>query len=183
MLNPNEKKEMLEDHLPYELMMLKFTFAKMSEAREQLDYNAYYEAFVVHARNLYWFLTNDDKSNAHACEFVLGFKASKTNATISTFQDLHRQVLHIGKGRKTNREQKVQYDEAKDVFDWIILNSDVFIGRLDSTDLANFRSDRAEPRCGSYVLLGGRATASSHPAPPEVVVVGQPRGTTGPVER
>ena len=58
--------------------MLRHTFMKFMTIHNALDWNAYFVAFAVYARNLHNFLTNDDDSrNFKADDFVDQFKATK----------------------------------------------------------------------------------------------------------
>jgi len=53
------KMEYMEEHIPYELLMLRHTYQQMKSSNNQLDWNAFFESFCLHARNLYKFLRND----------------------------------------------------------------------------------------------------------------------------
>ena len=73
----------LEDHLAYEVLMLRHALTKITTFQHPLEWNAYFESFVVHARNLYAFLTNDDDSRTFkARDFINGFQSQKTDETI-----------------------------------------------------------------------------------------------------
>jgi hypothetical protein len=50
--------EHLEEHIPYELLMLRFTLGKLRTEKHPLAWNGMLESFAVHARNLYCFLIN-----------------------------------------------------------------------------------------------------------------------------
>jgi hypothetical protein len=63
MSSRNQKIEHFGDHLPYELLMLRRSHQRTLEDRYALDWNAFYEAFVVHAGNLSDFLMNEGGSN------------------------------------------------------------------------------------------------------------------------
>ena len=58
MSSRQQKVMHLGDHLPYELLMLRHSYQRTFEDRYPLDWNASYEAFAVHARNLFDFLMN-----------------------------------------------------------------------------------------------------------------------------
>jgi hypothetical protein len=64
--------EHLEEHVPYELLMLRFTLGKLRTEKHPLAWNAMLESFAVHARNLYSFLANkgDHQEDHNACEFL-----------------------------------------------------------------------------------------------------------------
>jgi hypothetical protein len=65
----------LREHIPYELLMLRHTHRQLSQVDGQLDRNAFLEAFAVHARNLFNFLTNrEDSRNLKASDFKSAYK-------------------------------------------------------------------------------------------------------------
>src|SRR5271169_3273197 len=108
MATQDQKIEHLTEHLPYELLMLRHTRERMSSPRYPLDWNAHYESFAVHARNLFDFLMNDaTQANFKASHFST-FKASK-NAEVQRLirQDFHSQILHLGKNRESDEDRKV----------------------------------------------------------------------------
>jgi hypothetical protein len=144
-MTENQKTAYLEDHLPYEILMLRYTFQKIMAFQSQLDWNAYYESFVLHARNLYLFLTNGDGSNAKASDFIAGFKAQKTNETISAFQRLGTQVFHLGPARPSDELQKVAIVQATVVNNWLDQNFSSFIDGLDEKYRLHWQPGRADP--------------------------------------
>ena len=68
----DQKVDYLKEHLPYMLKMLRYTFSRMQDEPNYLSWNAHFESFAIHARNLVNFLTNADKNNLKAGEFVKG---------------------------------------------------------------------------------------------------------------
>jgi hypothetical protein len=44
-------QKIVGDHLPYEVLMLRHSYQRTLEDRYALDWNAFYGAFAVHARN------------------------------------------------------------------------------------------------------------------------------------
>lgn len=52
----------LEEHLPYELSMLFHTYDRLWSTSNEADWNAFLEAFCVHARNLKMFVTVREKA-------------------------------------------------------------------------------------------------------------------------
>ena len=76
MSSMNQKIEHLGDHLPYEMLMLRHSYQRTLENRYALDWNAFYEAFAVHARNLFHFLINKGgPNNFNARDFSKEAKA------------------------------------------------------------------------------------------------------------
>jgi hypothetical protein len=118
MSSEQDKEYWLREHLQYEIRMLEYTLAKIGQLPEGDDWNAYYESFAVHARNLYVFLTNDEAGNRKAKEYV-DYQAQKTCRTISVFQKMRAQVLHPGKNRSTGTEEKANLGDAQAIAKWI----------------------------------------------------------------
>jgi hypothetical protein len=141
MSSRNRRIQHLGDHLPYELLMLRHAYQRTLEDRYALDWNAFYEAFVVHARNLFEFLTNEGGSNNFkACDFS-NFTAKKDPVAQRLInQNLHWQVFHFGKQRKSKDEEKVGREERKTIFDWIEENFETFIVALDICRHTGIRS-------------------------------------------
>jgi hypothetical protein len=106
-----------------------------------LDWNAYYECFVLHARNLYLFLTNGDGANAKATRFIKGgFESDKTEDTISVFQKLGTQVFHLGIKRPSEQKAKVTLDNAETVNQWVEENFKSFLEKLNDHDVLGDRT-------------------------------------------
>jgi hypothetical protein len=153
------KHQALSEHLPYEAMML--SFHKMKTIADAYDWNAYHESFAVHARDLKSFLTNDpDRKNFHAVDFTSYYKPDKPGDLASVFQDLDRQVLHMGRLRTTESERKVSTDDAHRIFDWINPALQDFVNALPDSyrsiwnhELASRHKDQADQlkRVGSLL--------------------------------
>ena len=128
-----QKFNFLEHHLHYELRMLRHALSRCRSTPDQLEWNVHFVAFVVHARNLYNFLRNKDPKNFQARDFVddIRYKATRSEAAISTFQKLRDQVLHLGKSRPINGPQKAQLGECEVVSRWIEQNLLGFIEVLE----------------------------------------------------
>ena len=152
----HELEQYLDDHLPYERMMLEYTFQKICAGGPQCDWNAYYEAFAVHARNLYQFLSNGD-GNAKAHEFVPGFKARKTDATIPIFARISAQVLHMSPSRPTEAAKKVQIEDAKAIHNWIDQHFRSFVAALPPDLRPHWNEPRSKvpANAGSFVISTG----------------------------
>jgi len=71
-----EQRDYLQEHLPYMLKMLRYTYGQMLQEQHYLSWNAHFESFSIHARNLTRFLSNKDRGNFKAAEFVKDYKAS-----------------------------------------------------------------------------------------------------------
>lgn len=119
-LPPDQLAAWLQEHLSYELLMLRLTYSKLSQVADQADWNAFYESFAVHARNLYYFLTNEEELQAR--HFVTDYKAVKTNETKGPLQRLALQVFHLSKDRpptSSRRGAKIDAEDRQAVYSWI----------------------------------------------------------------
>ena len=141
-----EKVAYLQEHLPYELLMLRYTLKKIVAPQLRLDWNVYFESFAVHARNLYDFLTNsEDSRNFKAKDFVAYFSISKEDKVISMFTRLHSQVFHLPKNRPTDQAKKANADRAKLVSRWIETNFATFISGLGADYGSKWHGEDADP--------------------------------------
>lgn len=177
MSSRQQKVMHLGDHLPYELLMLRHSYQRTFEDRYPLDWNASYEAFAVHARNLFDFLMNRGGSkNFNARDFSPKFTAKKdAKVTRLINQDLHWQVFHFGKQRKSEEDKKVGDDERKAIFDWIEENFEVFIAALaldrdlapywhpEHADPEKFHSEFTKPRDTITTGLARKSASTGKP--------------------
>lgn len=169
MASVTEKNEYIKDHLRYEFLMLCHTLLRMENTKHELDWNAFYESFAVHARILYDFLTNEkDSRNFKASDYVEEFEADKRDAAISIFKDLNAQVFHLGKRRPYVNSDKVCLPQAQKVYAWIKANFENFIDQLSEPYRSNWHWDNADPvKVGILISLGstppGNPTQSSAP--------------------
>jgi hypothetical protein len=113
--------EHLEEHIPYEVLMLRFTLGKLRTEKDPLAWNAMLESFAVHARNLYWFLTNkrNHQEDHVACEFAENYMVPNASDMTGPFQRLNQQVMHLGRQRKKVNADKFQTHHAEKVSNWI----------------------------------------------------------------
>lgn len=146
MSKETQKATFLREHLPYELLMLRYTLKKLAMPQNILDWNAYFESFATHGRNLYCFLTNDkDSKNFKARDFINQFDAGKTNDTIGAFSKLNPQIFHLGKQRKNNKIGKANTEEANQIGCWIEANFSMFIDGLGHEYGSNWNWNDADP--------------------------------------
>jgi hypothetical protein len=122
--------ECLEDHLPYELMMLRYTRSRLGEPQSALIWNATLESFAMHARLLFEFLTNDGESrNFKAEDFSHGYVAKGKEKMRGKRDKLNEGLFHLAKTRSSDHHKKVSTEVAIVLFDWI---EDRFEGFLAS---------------------------------------------------
>jgi hypothetical protein len=136
MASYNQMKDCLQEHLPYELRMLKFAGARLQDTRGD-RFNAFFECFVVHARSLYEFVTNTGDSRSFmAKDFGVKRKIPQARRDLvhGTIKTLNQHVFHIGKRRPREIEKKVSSGQLKEVQSWIEEEMQAFVAAL-SMDL------------------------------------------------
>jgi hypothetical protein len=162
-----EQKEYLREHIEYELLMLRYDFAQMHTELDQLDWNAYFIAFVAAARNLYSFLTNDrDPRNWAANNFIPAFHPTNTNSIAKTMNKLRQQVLHLGTTRKLTGEGKVELEDCQRVNGWLERNMERFVDALNNEERGVWIPDAADPSKVSRVKVQQKPTGPGSPAEP-----------------
>jgi hypothetical protein len=117
-----EKCGFLSRHINYELLMLRFTHEKIGMVQDQLVWNAMYESFAVHARNLFSFLeSSDDNRNMRASDFNNSFDLKPPDRIDSIRKSLDPHVLHLGKVRG-DAERKPHIDRLSELYAWLDQN-------------------------------------------------------------
>lgn len=142
--NQAEKITYLNGHLRYELLMLRYCLKRMEGAQKQLEYNMAYDAFMVHARILYWFLNNEDK-NVQAQHFNPGFSSKKTPLTIKLYPKLLAQVMHLDDERPSIGDDKIQLKHVQDLAAWLQKEFQRFLDSLDQDLQDAWTPDDADP--------------------------------------
>ena len=159
----------LKDHMPYELLMLRYTHERMQHEDHPLVYNAMYESFCMHVRNLRDFLNNDGTgNNLKAKEYASDFRAPKdaeVQRIINT--DMQGQVFHFNKDRPTKPTEKVGLEKCKLVFDHIEKMFAAFLAANwnDNTLKAKFRSDLADPKQVEKLIRDSKLYVYANDAP------------------
>jgi hypothetical protein len=178
---PTEKEmfDYLDEHLPYMLKMLRYTFGQIKKDQWYLDWNAYFESFAVNARNLVEFLTNGDKGNMKATYFILGGfhraknESNKNNIT-NLMKALDEQVFHLGSGRPREQSLKFGREAVGRVYPWIEKYMKEFVDALpkDGEGKNKFNAEKAEvgpeaPECseGESSGLTQGPTQAASPVP------------------
>jgi hypothetical protein len=139
-----QKRNYLDEHLPYMLKMLRYTYGQMLQKQHYLSWNAHFESFAVHARNLVKFLTNSDARNFKAHRFVQDYKA-RVGDIQGAMAKLEQQVFHLGKHRPPTFVGKFNTEHAQEVRDWIEKNFDTFVNGLDDDLRPLFNDKKADP--------------------------------------
>ncbi|WP_409189835.1 hypothetical protein [Bradyrhizobium sp. RDM4] len=144
-IEEQQKKDWLSEHLPYELMMARYSIAQLRQATFWLDWNAFHASFAVSARNLAAFLTNGEKkgnTNFQAHDFIEGFRSRKGDLA-PAFVKLDPQVFHLGKVRPTD-VGKFTLEEAVAIHSWIESEMEKFVEQLGSLR-GHWNARRATP--------------------------------------
>jgi hypothetical protein len=127
-IETEQKIKWLDEHLPYELMMVRYTIKRLKEYVFWLDWNAYHSAFAVAAANMAGFLTNNDTGNLKAADFAPGFKARKGELA-AKFAKMEPQIFHLGKGRPSEAG-KFKINDATEAANWIESEMGIFLSQL-----------------------------------------------------
>jgi hypothetical protein len=127
-------RDFLAEHLPYELAMMNHTLSRLNNPG--LDWNAFMEAFCVHARNIKQFVTNDNgkgNNNVIARDFAVFGERVPSDLT-GHFQRLNAQIAHLSKTRTIDSANKFTADDAQTVSTWLNHAMSKFINSLDPND-------------------------------------------------
>jgi hypothetical protein len=160
-----ELKEYLREHLFYELMMLRYTLGRIQHVKSQVLWNALFESFGMHARNLYAFLRNErDHRNVIASDFVDQFNCGRENKIAGTMDRLNQQLLHLGRRRHQSGPQKLDTSDAIKVAEWIEKMLKKFSKELKEPYLKDWKPDDADlSEIDVTVLASTTPSQSSHP--------------------
>jgi hypothetical protein len=164
MTSKTKLQDHLADHLPYELAMLRYTRDQLTRPHGQLDWNAYFESFIVHGRNLYHFLTSDDDArNMKADDYETAYLPieKERQKLQGTLIKLHEQVLHLAKRRPTDPREKFNRTHAEKLQAWIEDEMKRFLDCLNSDYRQCWDADRADPKCWAPTVPALRTTSSS----------------------
>ncbi len=161
-LEEAQKITWLEEHLPYELKMCRYSLLTMKEANPfYLDWNMALASFAVAAGNLSAFLTNSDGSgNVKASDYVDSFKSRKGHLS-GVFARMEPLIFHLGKARPTDAG-KFSRGDAEKIADWIEKEMAVFDSKLGSYEKYwNGPLAMPEVRPPLMMFLNGPAPQSS----------------------
>jgi hypothetical protein len=163
MADKDAKLKYLNEHVQYELLMLRYSFHRLSSERHQLEWNAHWVSFGVHARNLYKFLRSKD-SNSKAIDYTPGF--TKTIGQLPPIGQWEREIFHMGKTRPASvSDGKLTYEDARKFVEWVERNFDGFISQADEPYRSGWRAPTLKGAIGSLTLTATNApSASSAPS-------------------
>jgi hypothetical protein len=154
-------KEFLQEHLPYELDMLRFTLgACKTETTQQRMWNALFESHVVHARNLCSFLTNNKNEGLKARSFSDFDGDELLRATFKQLR-LNPCVLHMDKGRPIYGPDKTQLAEVEELYTCIETEFARFVASLPKPWRSCWDSGRGGAMLSSVVTYRNMARAGT----------------------
>ncbi len=129
----------LNEHVYYELLMLRYSLSKLSSAANQLEWNGHFVSFGVHARNLYKFLRDND-GNRKATEYAPKFVKPKRDLPPLSRWELA--IFHMGKSRPAAvPDGKLTAADAATFANWIEKHFAEFVAELNEP----YRSKWREP--------------------------------------
>jgi hypothetical protein len=117
------------EHVFYELLMLRYSKQCLEETKDQYLWNAMFAAFNVSARNLYDFLNNNGNrgTDVNVDDYKLFRRDTHRDSTsdvTGTLGLLHAQCLHMGKKRTKESDKKINRVRIETVSDWVQSNMD-----------------------------------------------------------
>lgn len=135
----------LNEHLPYMLMMVRFTCGQIQRERDFRKRNAFIESFCVNARNCLNFLNNGDTGNTNmkACDFIPGFKANPRECS-TIIRKMNEQTFHISENRTDKIVMKFNGGDADKVLKFIDTNIENFLKHLSSDMRAKWNDKVAD---------------------------------------
>lgn len=102
----------ITDHLKYEHDMLAHAFRRVHNTPPGADWNAFYESFCLHARNLAYFFRHKEDLSAQL--FAPGHKKAKHN---SVFERLNSFLFHQSDRREWKRKPNLH--DLQEIGAWI----------------------------------------------------------------
>ena len=137
--------EYIEEHILYELLMLRYSYSQIKSVPSQLDWNAFFVSFTVYGRNLYDFLLNHrDRNTFAAVDFTDNYRPPKAGTMSAIISRLNEQVAHLGQ-RTKDRARKVGLDAATQLFEWIELHMPTFEAAIRPEYQPYWNRDLADP--------------------------------------
>lgn len=134
MSGEGKKIAYLKEHLSYEFSMLNFTFRQLEGIeKRRLFWNALYESFFVHFRNVSTFLKDSEahSGNWKVSKFLPTFQLSDSEKRKITglVLRIESQIMHMGKLRGPNSNQ-INIADIRNAHAWCERNMTDFINQL-----------------------------------------------------
>jgi hypothetical protein len=118
----DELVDYFNEHVFYELLMLRYSKQRLENGGDQLLWNAMFAAFNVSARNLYYFVGKRDGANVNVADYrtyCQTFDRGSIEDVKNTLESLNAQCLHLGRKRYKEAEKKINLDKIRAVSAWI----------------------------------------------------------------
>ncbi len=162
MSSREEKLRYLGHHWSYELLMLRYTYARLHDTKHKLMWNAFLEAFAIHARNFEMFLRNDKDSRNSRAELYVKFCAPGPPTQIK--QKVGTYVVHPGTSRSKEGDEKFNLERAEKAYAWIEEFFALFLEALPPDDRHEYwRPELADPNNYKSDSEDGILEACTHP--------------------
>lgn len=156
--NRQELIDYFNEHILYELLMLRFSRNRLNAA-PQILWNAMFSAFNVSARNLYEFLNNKgtrNEVNVHEYrDYSKEFRLSSITRITGTLQKINEQVFHMGRKRPKDSDKKVTLDRVELVFKWVDSNMFALVASFDEKFRNEVQMHRADPNYIPTSIMSG----------------------------
>jgi hypothetical protein len=146
-MTEDELIDYFNEHVLYELLMLRYSSQQLERTTDQLHWNAMFAAFNVSARNLYKFLTKDNNTNVRVSDYEAHcptFEPKKASPITGTYQKLQSQCFHMGKRRTEVALEKITSERIKIFSQWIESNMQELIGSFNEDFRSKILPKRAE---------------------------------------
>jgi hypothetical protein len=112
-MNKQEKVDILEEHLPYEIMMLRYAFDQLQTLERGLLANAFIETYCLHARNLidfFWADASPKGRTPTANHFTTRDYLKVRGPDVrrgDLYAELNHQIAHLSYNRTRNHREKI----------------------------------------------------------------------------
>ncbi len=131
----------------------------MAESEDVLDRNAFFASFAIHARSLYWFLTNNNNNEVRACDYTKTYRPPKGPKVANVTERTNQQVAHLSSKRLIEEERKLNYRNCRELSGWIEEHIALFAQYLEEPFASNFKPEKHEYKQTTLTIQG--VTASS----------------------
>jgi hypothetical protein len=160
--------------------MLRFTRMRLKGVQEQLLWNALYESFGVHARNLYDFLRDEkDSRNFKASDFVQNFELDDRNDVHGLMQTMYQQLLHLGKRRAAAKNGKIDVTDIEKIATWIEAGVHKFTAELQPPFRQHWKPTAADPAAAAVETYEIEPSTPQRSSSPTFSYTGYNKPSTG----
>lgn len=167
-MTESELVDYFNEHVFYELLMLRYSKQCLDEEKNKLLWNAMFAAFNVSARNLYAFLNNKGERASHVNvddynHHRRDTRRDSTSDVAGTLGMLNAQCLHMGQKRFKENDKKINLDRIGTVSAWVESNMNNLIKSFNEPFRAKLRSEWADLLTQKRIVsvLGQTGTSSS----------------------